>query len=282
MGREYESDDGIDRTKDWTCCGMIIKSRQTRCGKCNGWRGGKRIASKGLPAPEVPDNRPPWECGKCGASNAGSKRRCGECQEWKGNSNGKSSGSAKSNRKGGSRAIFDDADYLVEVDRSHSWQCQKCNFDNFETEITCFMCQQTRPNWQMHKKEMQLISSGHTVPGADSPVPVAQYPVQAPTTEVTSFSGGTPQAPDSVATALASVTNQGESAPEIVNYYGTYNDGVSYPYISIHYDFNQSYYSNHDYSYLNSGIGGSSSLPPRDGQRLTTGDGCVEDTRSAL
>jgi len=40
--------------------------------------------------------------------------------------------------------------------------------------------------------------------------------------------------------------------PDDVNYYGTYDADLSYPYISIHYDFNWVYYHNHDYTYLNS------------------------------
>lgn len=72
----YDSDDGgIDRTKDWSCdnCndGEIISASQTRCGKCNRWRGGKR-----KPAP--------WECSKCNISNPGGKRRCVGCLAWKG------------------------------------------------------------------------------------------------------------------------------------------------------------------------------------------------------
>ena len=38
------------------------------------------------------------------------------------------------------------------------------------------------------------------------------------------------------------------------NYYGNCCNSVDYACISLHYDFNQSFYSNHDYSYLNSGL----------------------------
>lgn len=72
----YDSDDGgIDRTKDWSCdnCndGEIISASQSRCGKCNRWRGGKR-----KPAP--------WECSKCNITNPGGKKRCVGCLAWKG------------------------------------------------------------------------------------------------------------------------------------------------------------------------------------------------------
>ncbi|KAL7495990.1 hypothetical protein ACHAWT_008318 [Skeletonema menzelii] len=72
----YDSDDGgIDRTMDWSCdnCkdGEVISASQTRCGKCNRWRGGKR-----KPAP--------WECSKCKLSNPGGKKRCAGCLAWKG------------------------------------------------------------------------------------------------------------------------------------------------------------------------------------------------------
>ncbi len=40
---EDEDDDGIDRTVEWTCCNVVLPARQTRCGKCHKWRGGKRV-----------------------------------------------------------------------------------------------------------------------------------------------------------------------------------------------------------------------------------------------
>ena len=45
-GEEGNNDQGessIDRTLDWTCCGRVLPAKQTRCGKCHGWRGGKRV-----------------------------------------------------------------------------------------------------------------------------------------------------------------------------------------------------------------------------------------------
>jgi len=41
---EEEEEDRIDRTLDWTCCGVILPAKQTRCGKCFKWRGGKRVS----------------------------------------------------------------------------------------------------------------------------------------------------------------------------------------------------------------------------------------------
>ena len=38
--------DNIDRASDWNCCGQPLPATQSRCGKCNKWRGGKRKASK--------------------------------------------------------------------------------------------------------------------------------------------------------------------------------------------------------------------------------------------
>ena len=72
----YDSDDGgIDRSQDWSCdnCknGEIISASQSRCGKCNRWRGGKRKPGA-------------WECPKCNLSNPGGKRRCTGCLAWKG------------------------------------------------------------------------------------------------------------------------------------------------------------------------------------------------------
>ena len=33
MGRDEDSNDGTDRTQDWTCCGEILPAAKTRCGK---------------------------------------------------------------------------------------------------------------------------------------------------------------------------------------------------------------------------------------------------------
>ena len=33
LGKPEDSDDGIDRTQDWTCCGEILPAEKTRCGK---------------------------------------------------------------------------------------------------------------------------------------------------------------------------------------------------------------------------------------------------------
>ena len=41
-------DKGIDWSMDWECCGESIQSEKRRCGKCNGWRGGKRVAKNQL------------------------------------------------------------------------------------------------------------------------------------------------------------------------------------------------------------------------------------------
>lgn len=37
-------DSGIEWEKDWSCCDVMIPAAKKRCGKCNGWRGGKRVA----------------------------------------------------------------------------------------------------------------------------------------------------------------------------------------------------------------------------------------------
>lgn len=37
-------DTGINWSMDWSCCGEVVPSKKTRCGKCHGWRGGKRVA----------------------------------------------------------------------------------------------------------------------------------------------------------------------------------------------------------------------------------------------
>jgi len=48
---------GIEWDKDWTCCDVMIPANKKRCGKCHGWRGGKRVASnkkQKTPVPTMP------------------------------------------------------------------------------------------------------------------------------------------------------------------------------------------------------------------------------------
>ena len=47
---------GIEWDKDWTCCDVMIPANKKRCGKCHGWRGGKRVAAKKqkTPVPTMP------------------------------------------------------------------------------------------------------------------------------------------------------------------------------------------------------------------------------------
>ena len=47
--------DDIGRTTDWECCEVVIPAKQTRCGKCRRWRGGKRMYV-GLPPKPTCDN----------------------------------------------------------------------------------------------------------------------------------------------------------------------------------------------------------------------------------
>lgn len=298
FGRDAETeDDGIDRTQDWTCCGMTLPAAKTRCGKCNGWRGGKRVAATGGMVKEKVPSGPPWECAKCHISNPGNKRRCGGCLAWKGSDAGAGNGSRSS--KGSSRASS--ADNGVSDGPSAGWLCKKCNFDNFPTELLCMMCKLPRPNWQWHKKQ-QMISATATAAkaGATAPTSVlgsndaaatshalteaaraqvtaaATWPAQASGTaqaplgnhqrKSTNLAGSmSSQAParTSKASSTDSTTNSGLATeftanhlqpPDERNYYGTYSNGVSYPYISIHFNFNQAYYHHHKYSYLNEGI----------------------------
>jgi hypothetical protein len=283
-GRDYESDDGIDRTQDWTCCGDIISAKQTRCGKCNGWRGGKRVFSNAgseSSSKSSPPNLPPWLCIKCQMSNPGNKKRCGGCLTWKSNVPTTSKPSRGSRKSTGNRDSTDE----VDPNAGGHWKCMNCNFDNFSRELSCFICQSMRPNHQWHKKQ-QIINS---TPGNS-----AQYPTVATPTLAAAFgnpsAGAAPPVPvnsnslvesqigSASTTAMAGSTNshfaasdsnRGATAnsrdifvadiisnpPDTMNYYGTYNESLIYPYISIHYDFNRAYYYNHDYTYLNAGVG---------------------------
>ena len=42
--------------------------------------------------------------------------------------------------------------------------------------------------------------------------------------------------------------------PDDLNYYGTFDEEIGYPEMSIHYDFNRAYYHNNNYTYLNKSV----------------------------
>ncbi|KAL7539462.1 hypothetical protein ACHAXR_009306 [Thalassiosira sp. AJA248-18] len=290
-----------DRTQEWTCCGMSLPTNKKRCGKYNGWRGGKRVrASDTLLIP------PSWECGKCRISNPGAKKRCGGCLAWKGD-NYKSSGKSSSSSKGGGgtgRASLWINDNMVEG--KTSWECNECNFDNFAGELSCFMCHSLRPNWEWHKKHPVLVSASsatrnnaqqgnqaivgnvpNAVAATSATTAAAQYPVQAFSAASVRTAALATSARDYMAPTAATVgqvtASNGVKADDAthilpptnsdsLNYYGRYSENIGYPYVSIHYDFNLSYYTNHDYSYLNSGIGNRKSS-------TTTSGGCGDDAK---
>ena len=211
-----------------------------RSPKCNGWRGGKRIAAK-----EVD-----WDCAKCGITNDGGLRRCGGCLTWK---NVTKTTSKSSNRQS-SNANLD-------------WRCKntKCNFDNFASELFCFNCQAARPHYEWHKKQQLTSGVGGTQAAAAKG---GGYPIQAAGKMVSQVSAAAAQArsatqPTTAIPSVISVPSQGASAavsmeqpdirvrvdtaegseivpinypPDNLNYYGSIHEGLGDPYISLHYD----------------------------------------------
>ncbi|KAL7555303.1 hypothetical protein ACHAWF_018984 [Thalassiosira exigua] len=270
FGRAYDSDDGIDRTQDWTCCGMTISANRTRCGTCNGWRGGKRVAAGSVPIPDTKDSRPPWECGKCRIFNPGSKRRCGGCMSWKG-APGKSGG--KAGGRGGGRASGGGGGNMVEGNNMHtSWKCNKCNYDNFGYEWKCFVCVTNRPNWQWYKKQ-QLISKSTTGNSESQQKAQASTVGQSASTQATAAevkaanssegqgaavsapSGEGPDRTNGNGSKTASSNDPGNTKGitiyDGISMYGRPNEKLGYPYISLHYDFNLAFYRNNNYCFFN-------------------------------
>jgi len=138
-----------------------------------------------------------------------------------------------------------------------SWECKQCSFDNFATELQCFMCQAVRPNWQWLKM-YQSKSTIHAA-GAESASVATRSPQDALVKADNECKSSDSTIQNHNADAISYITGQptsfstsGNNAE--YNYYGDCSDGISYAHISIHYDFNQAYYKNHDYSYLNQGI----------------------------
>lgn len=222
----------------------------------------------------TPPNNPSWVCIKCQMTNPGNKKRCGGCLTWKSNA------PTTSKPSKGSRKSLTSRDSTDDPNAGGHWKCMSCNFDNFSRELSCFICKSMRPNHQWHTKQ-QIISS--------APVNSTQYPtIQATAvttpTLATPTTGAVPPAPDPSAAlshrnSISTLTNQAVAAdsnlatnsnngdelvadiisnpPDTLNYYGTCNESLIYPYISIHYDFNRAYYYNNDYTYLNASAGDS-------------------------
>lgn len=254
MGRDYDSDDGVDRTQDWECCSVTIPAHQTRCGKCNGWRGGKRIAGG---AAAAMGNLPPWLCAKCHISNPGSRRRCGGCLTWRNAPSQTAAAAVMQSLKSTTKLSSNPRTSVGFVESSlveiglvvapvDEWKCKKCNFGNFSSVLECSNCGESRPNYQWHKKQQDLQAEG-TAAAVVVTSPTTQPPSQTAASSAISVAGIgiSIQKPP-----FASISGP----PDDRNYYGTFNEDLGYPEISIHFDFNRAYYHNHNYTYLNKSI----------------------------
>ena len=268
INREYDSDEGVDRTQDWECCGVVIPASKTRCGKCNKWRGGKRVAA--VVSATSASTGTPWECDKCRISNPGNKRRCGGCFTWRGPSK-KSGGSKSSSKRNGGKTA---------VEGNTSWLCTTCDVENFAEELNCFMCQGLRPNWQWHKKQQMLASAAPA--GAQlSEQATAKYPVQSAnavsaSNKATATSQPYASAPGHSYRHAQSSANWSTDFSDSSQYYGTFPEGMKYP--SLHYDFNQAYYMHHNYSYLISGLdSGKGAADDNEGEAGVAEDAKIDD-----
>mmetsp|Transcript_15627 Transcript_15627/g.34267 ORF Transcript_15627/g.34267 Transcript_15627/m.34267 type:complete len:504 (+) Transcript_15627:287-1798(+) len=74
------------KTADWLCsCGTTNPGKQTRCGSCQRWKGGKRQTIPKKKKPEASlESAGAWDCDKCGNRVLASKSRCGQCHHWRG------------------------------------------------------------------------------------------------------------------------------------------------------------------------------------------------------
>jgi hypothetical protein len=117
------------------------------------------------------------------------------------------------------------------------WKCTKCNFGNFVTQLECSNCEELRPYYQWHKKQQDNQSVT-----AASVVTAPTQPSQPATSVVTQ------------ATTNTAIQPPISGPPDDLNYYGTFDEELGYPEISIHYDFNRAYYHNNNYTYLNKSV----------------------------
>jgi hypothetical protein len=150
LGEKYETEDYP--STDWECCGEMIPARKTRCGKCRGWRGGKRRVRwtyEGLPVDDASvdgeadiDRSIDWTCKKCNKVNKGEKKRCADCAGWR-------FSRKKARTTTGDHDDSDDDEDETTGDSGH-WICKACSYDNFSTELQCLMCQKYRPNWKKY------------------------------------------------------------------------------------------------------------------------------------
>ncbi len=108
----------------WAChkCGKSNAASKSRCGACQGWKGGVRnnIGSK--------KSSETWPCDKCGRINAGNKVRCGQCQRW----------------KGGGRPDVLARKEAKAMNPRNLWPCDSCGKPNKASKVRCGNCQRWR------------------------------------------------------------------------------------------------------------------------------------------
>ena len=107
----------------WNChkCGKSNLATKSRCGSCQGWRGGTRQNLKQKSA-EI------WTCHGCERENAGNKVRCGGCQRWRGG--GRPDVAARKAEK-------------LANPHNH-WTCDNCAKSNKSSKVRCGNCQRWR------------------------------------------------------------------------------------------------------------------------------------------
>ncbi|KAL7528702.1 hypothetical protein ACHAXR_002579 [Thalassiosira sp. AJA248-18] len=151
---------------NWSCdCGHLISDKQSRCGKCHRWRGGKRMpynvtASKksAVSANPVKPTNAFWTC-DCGKSVGSSKSRCGSCHRWKG---GK--------RKGGWKISSSSDNAYGGIDWDQDWTCCEQVFSASKTR--CGKCNR----WRGGKRRAKTSKKVTSAPAAsgDNNMPVSE------------------------------------------------------------------------------------------------------------
>jgi len=189
-----------------------------------------------------------WEC-KCGSKIADFQDRCGKCHRWR---DGKhpGNGNADPNK---SRKVRNSLEVIskrgMEVAELPTVQ------ESTAAVVPLPQAQLDTIAAMSASQQKQVAPAAASFGGIPSEISVSQG------TAAEVVAPPPPELPINRNYKVTVKTDNGVEEvpisypPDNLNYYGSIHPALGYPYISLHYDFNLSYYQNNTYDYLVSGLG---------------------------
>lgn len=168
------------KTADWLCsCGTNNPGKQTRCGSCQRWKGGKRQTIPKKKKPKASEeSATAWDCNKCGNKVLASKSRCGQCHHWKG---GKRKCGWTIKGKGDDGSIpwhleWSCCNVTYSPDKRRCESTRDCPFQLSETHFPPSRWQVPEVAWRKAHKVEGTEASAHRTTSARAPLPGLSKP----------------------------------------------------------------------------------------------------------